>query len=299
MRRIARPLPAAAMLLAIVLTACARPGASNGPIDHPTGDALILRVAYSGGFVGPSFDYLNFPPFSLIGDGRVIVPGAQAAIFPGPALPSVNERRLTEAGIQAVLNEVLGTELFETSRRYSGAQACVMDASDTVFTLNARGREVTVNVYGLGTIDSTNGCPGFSSEERAVHRTLLHLTERLASLDQWLPASAWADAASHPYRPAALRLLVRNADADSSNGSGSDTPLVGWPEGSDPATFGQPGPVDGQRCDVVSGQRADDWYAVLAKATQATRFVKDGHRYQVTVRFMLPDEPRECPTLPT
>ena len=28
------------------------------------------------------------------------------------------------------------------------------------------------------------------------------------------------------------------------------------------------------------------------------RFVKDGHRYQVTVRLMLPDESRECPKLP-
>ena len=281
------------ILIAVALTACAGPGASTGPADHPTGNDLILRVAYSGGFAGPAFDYLNFPPFSLIGDGRVIVPGAQDAIFPSPALPAVNERRLTEAGIQAVLKEVANTDLFAGSASYGGAHACVMDASDTIFTLHGFGREVTVKVYGLGTIDSTSGCPGFGSAELAVHRTLLQLLQRLVTLEQWPPASSWADAASHPYRPAALRLLVRAADADSSN------PVVDWPDTSDPASIGQPGPAEGQRCDVVSGQRADHWYTTLAAATQATRFVQGGHRYQVSVRLMLPDEPPECPKLPT
>ena len=49
------------------------------------------------------------------------------------------------------------------------------------------------------------------------------------------------------------------------------------------------------RCVVVSGKDADDWYAALSSANGLTRFVKGDHRYQVTVRFQLPDEPLECP----
>lgn len=60
---------------------------------------------------------------------------------------------------------------------------------------------------------------------------------------------------------------------------------------------GSDGPIAHPRCGVVSGQEATDWYQALTGANQLTRFVKDDHRYQVMVRFMLPDEPLECPAL--
>lgn len=299
MRWIARTLLPAATALAMTLAACAGPGASVGPIDHPSGDNLVLRIEYRGGFVGPAFIFTSFPSFTLTGDGRVIVPGAQVAIFPGPALPATNVRRLTEAGIQAVLNEVARTALFGASVEFRGAQNCVMDASDTVFTLHAHGREVTVTVYGLGTLDPANACPGFSSAEAAAHRVLQHLGDRLTNLEAWLPAGAWAETMWRPYQPTALRLLVRNSDADPPDGIGIGYALLDWPDSADPAAFGDFSSFAGQRCGVVSGQRAQDWYAALSGANQLTRFVKDGHRYQVTVRLMLPDERLECPKLPT
>jgi len=226
------------------------------------------------------------------------VQGAQIEIFPLPALPAVNVRRLTEAGIQAVLNEVARAALFGTSIEYRSAQNCVMDAGDTVFTLHADGHDVTVTVFGLGTIDPSIGCPGVSSAEFAAHQALQQLSDRLLNLDAWLSAGAWAETSWRQYQPEALRLVVRNADADPPDGSGIPNALLDWPDSSDPATFGGPGPFEGQRCAVVSGQRAEDWYEALSGANQLTRFVKDDHRYEVTVRFMLPDEPLECPRLP-
>ena len=299
MRRIARPAQPAALALLVVLSACSGPGSSPGPIDHPTGDALVLRMSYSGGMAGPMLDFAGFPPFSLTGDGRVFMQGAVPAIFPGPALPAVNVRRLSEAGIQAVLQEVARTGLFGTSIAFRGAQNCVMDAGDTVFTLHAEERAVTVTVYGLGTLDASNPCQGVSSSELAAHQALRTLSDRLGSFEAWLPASAWVETTWQAYRPEALRLIVRNADADPPDGSGISNPLVDWPDSSDPATFGQPGPFESERCGVVSGERADAWYAAIAAANQLTRFTKDQHRYQVTVRFFLPDEPLECPKLPT
>ena len=299
MRRFARPLLPAAVVLSIALTACSGSGGSTGPIDHPTGNDLVLRIEYSGGFVGPAFFLTNFPSFTLTGDGRVIVPGAQIDIFPGPALPAVNVRRLSEAGMQSVLNEVARTGLFGTSIAFRGAQNCVADASDTLFTLHADGRDVQVAVYGLGTLGPGGGCQGVSSAEVAAHQTLQNLTDRLTNLDAWLPATAWAETTWHPYQPAALRLLVRNADADPPDGSGVGNGLVDWQDSSDPATFGDLSALTEQRCGVVSGQQALDWYAALAGANQLTRFVKDDHRYEVVVRLQLPDEPLECPKAAT
>jgi hypothetical protein len=298
MRRIGRVRLSAAAAISMLLAACTvAPGGSTGPIGHPGGDALILRVEVSGGFIAPAFRLTSFPSFTLEGDGRVIVPGAHDLVFPGPALPAANVRRLTEAGMQAVLNEVARTGLFGASIEYRGAQNCVADAGDTIFTLHAGGRDVTVLVYGLGTLDPGSQCPGISAAEKAAYRTLQNLGGRLGNLEAWLPATAWADPSWRPYRPTALRLLVRDAKADQPDPSGIASQLLDWPDQTDPASFGDPLALGDQRCGVVSGGPAQTWYAALSTANQLTRFVKDGHRYQVTVRFQLPDEPPTCPKL--
>lgn len=287
----------APLLLAstILLAACSGPG-TGGPIAHPSGDGLIFRISTQGGFVGPGVLFTSFPGFSLLGDGRVIVPGAQIEIYPGPALPAVNTRRVNEAGIQAILQEILKSGVFSTNAEYRGAQNVVADAPDTIFSLQAEGRQVTILVYGLGTLPEGNTQAGISAEELATHAALLHLSERLMNLDAWLPASGWADPDWTPFQPDALRLLVRNADADQPDGSGISNQLVPWPTAYDPATFGAPtGTVSEARCGVVTGPDAGTWYRALASANQLTRFTQAGHRYEVSVRFMLPDEAPTCP----
>jgi len=280
---------------AILLAACAGPGAS-GPIEHPADDSLVFRVSTQGGFIGPNVIFTSFPGFSLQGDGRVIEPGAQPAIYPGPALPAVNVRGLTELGIQLVLEEVLRSGVFASSAEYRGAQNVVMDAPDTVFTMHADGRQVTVLVYALGILEPGTAAGRVTAKELAVHAALVHLSGRLTSLDAWVPASAWSDPGWTAFRPAALRLLVRNADADPPDSSGIPSQLVAWPTSDDPATFGDPvSAIPGSRCGVVSGPDATAWYEALSRANQLTRFTHAGHRYDVTVRFLLPDEELTCP----
>jgi hypothetical protein len=302
MQPFVRPMLSATLAITLLAACSLRPGGSTGPtaqpsgIPHPSGDAVVLRIEFSGGFVPSSFLYTSFPPFTMTGDGRVIVPGAQIDIFPGPALPAANVRRLTEDGIQAVLKDVIGTGLFGKSVELLAAQNFVADVGDTIFTLHADGADVTIRVYGLGVFDSPGSYPGVSADELAANRTLSRLSQDLGNLDARLPATAWADASWQPYQPEALRLLVRNADADAPDESGIGMGLLDWPVDSDPSTFGGPTFEGEQRCGVVSGQEARDWYAALSSANQLTRFVKGDHRYQVTVRFQLPDEPPECPS---
>jgi hypothetical protein len=298
MRRIARPLAPAALILSIFLSACSQgSGGSGGPIAHPTGDDTILRVDFTGGMIRDFF-LTGFPPFTLTGDGRVIVPGAQIEIFPQPALPAVNVRKLTADGIQAVLNEVARTGLFGSSVEFRAAQNFVADGGDTVFTLHADGKDVAITVFALGGLDPAGNYPGISEAELAAHRTLSRLFDELQNLDAQLPATAWADESWKPYVPEALRLLVRNADADPPDESGIGNQLLDWPGDSDPTTFGDPASDGTIRCGVVSGQEAKDWYAALTGANQLARFVSGDHRYEVTVRFQLPDEPLECPAPP-
>ena len=79
------------------------------------------------------------------------------------------------------------------------------------------GARSAVRVYGLGTLEGHGLPPDVTDPEREAHRALGELEQRLIGLisaDDWLPAGAWLDDEWHAYQPAALRMLVRNADND-------------------------------------------------------------------------------------
>jgi hypothetical protein len=296
MRRVPRPTVPLTLGLVVLLASCAF-GASGSPppVQHPAGHQLVLRVAFQGGFVAPQVLLSRFPTFTLLGDGRVIVEGAQDMIYPGPALPAVLVRRLSEAGMQAVLADVLDSGAFGSSGEFRGARNVIMDAADTVFTLRAAGREVTVVVYALNEFDTSANTGGVSAHEVATYKALSHLNARLTTLDRWLPTSDWTDPSWKPFVPESLRLVVRNAIADPPDESGIANQVLPWPGSSNPASFGALTSIDGSRCGVVSGQEAMAWYAALTTANTLTRFVQGGDRYQVIARQLLPDEPLGCP----
>ncbi|MCA1571820.1 MAG: hypothetical protein LC798_16205, partial [Chloroflexi bacterium] len=266
----------------VVLAACAAPGGSpggpssespdqssspapdtgggeTGAIDHPTGDEAILVVDYTGGMVPVQFMVASLPTFVLLGDGRVIMQGPQTLEFPGPAYPALIERTLTEDGIQSVLRGVEDTNLFTADLELRGAQAMVADASDTRFALNAGGQDVTVSIYGLGTLlPDMEMPPGISSAEVEAHRVLGGLNDGLMTLESWLPADAWQAEGWQPYQPEAFRLYVRDATGEPVEGGDLPEQVREWPTDDDPAAFGaeETSFGDSTRCGVVDGELA-------------------------------------------
>jgi hypothetical protein len=291
-----RSVPIAIAVVTLLVSGCSSVGGSpsNDPISHPSGDGLVLRVETKGGLIPLQNVFTNVPSFTLLGDGRVFAPGAVDMIYPGPALLPLLERRLAETGIQAVLHAVASIGLFTASRDFNGAQNVVMDAPTTIFSLRADGREVRISVYGLGNIDMAHPPAGIGAAEVAAHRSLSSLAGKLTNLDPWIPAATWTDPGWTPFQPEALRLMVRNADADPPDQSGIANGLVAWPIATPASTFGQPSPQAASRCGVVTGSDAAAWLAALTRANQLTRFVSEGHRFQVVPRPLLPDEPHAC-----
>lgn len=298
------------VLASLVLAACGgaagSPDGSGSPngegdaIDHPAGDALVFSIENAGGFVLPEFLATQVPSVAILGDGRVITMGAQTLIFPGPALPPLQVRRLTEDGLQVVLAEIIATNLFANDVELRGAQGFVADAPDTVFTLHAGDREVTVVVYALGFLDPNAQAPGMTQAEIAAHQVLQRMNDRLTQLDAWLPASAWADAAWQPYEPEAFRLYVRDATADPPEAGGIPQETRAWPLPGDPAAFGEPQPFfgNGTRCGVVTDTEAATWLTELPAANQLSRWSADGNLlYAVAPRPLLPYEEPSCPEL--
>jgi hypothetical protein len=275
--------------------------AGQGAIEHPTGAEAILVVDSSGGFVPVQFMATRLPTFVLLGDGRVIMQGPQTLEFPGPAYPALIERTLTEEGIQAVLQGIEDTNLFTADLELNGAQAVVADAPNTLFILNAGGQEVTVSIYGLGTLPPEMEAPqGISSSEVQAHRILGQLNDGLMTLDTWLPAAAWEAEGWQPYQPAAFRLYVRDVTGQPVDGGDLPEQVREWPTDDDPAAFGAEDTFfgDGTHCGVVDGELGAIWLEELAAANQMTLWTDDGdRRFSVMARPVLPFEDPACPEL--
>ena len=282
------------------------PGASDGGgethgIEHPTGaDEPVLIVEEVGGFAMPQMIATRVPTFALYGDGRVIMQGAQTLEFPGPALPPLVERTMTEEGIQAVLEAVEQTNLFTGDLELRGAMNVIADATDTVFRLNANGDEVTVLVYGLGLLDPSFGgnFEGIDQSEIDAHATLSQLRDGLLTIETSVPGDAWESEGWQPFTPEAFRLYVRDVTGEPIEGADLPGVVRDWPTDDDPSTFGQELPVfgDGTRCGVVTGEAAAAWFTELSASTQQTIWTSDGeNRFTVLPRPLLPGEETTCP----
>jgi hypothetical protein len=293
--------------LALLLAACSTTGgtpsdsppASSGPsIDHPTGDEAILVVSGQGGFIPIEWTARAVPAFVLLGDGRVIVGGAVPAIFPGPAVAPLNERTLTEEGIQTILRAVEDTGLFTSDLELRGAQGMVADAADTVFELNAAGHDVTVTVYALGLVTpDMEPPPGMTSAEIEAHRLLSGLNDALMTIESSAPAEQWEAEGWQPYEPEAFRLYIRDVSGEPVDGE-VPPDVRAWPGTIDPATFGEDVAHfgNGTRCGTVDGDEAAAWLADFATASEISQWTTDGEdRYTIIARPLLPHEEVACP----
>jgi hypothetical protein len=299
--------------LALLLAACSTTGgtpsgsppASAGPstaptdgIDHPTGNEAILVVSGQGGLIPIEWTARAVPAFVLLGDGRVIVGGAVPAIFPGPAVSPLNERTLTEEGIQTILEAVEDTGLFTTDLELRGAQGMVADAADTVFELNAAGHDVTVTVYALGLVGQDMELPpGMTSAELEAHRLLTALNDALMTIDTSVPAEQWEAEGWQPYQPQAFRLYVRDVSGEPVD---AEVPpdVRDWPGTIDPASFGDEVAHfgNGTRCGTVEGDEAAAWLADFATASEISQWTTDGEdRYTIIARPLLPHGEVACP----
>ena len=275
----------------------------GGAIDHPTGSEAVLVVSSAGGMLPVQMQVTNVPMLVITGDGRVVMQGMQTLEFPGPALPALIERRLTEDGVQQVLASLEQTDLFAGDLELRGMMGMVADATDTIFTVQAGGVESVVTVYAIGMLmDGMEPPPGMGDDELEAYRILSTLNDRLMTLDTWLPADAWATDTWVPYAPEAFRLYVRDVTGQPIEGGELPGQIRDWPTDDDPAAFGEEIAAfgDGTRCTVVADAAGETWLTELSNANQNTLWTDDGERrFSIAARPLLPHEDRVCPELET
>ena len=251
-----------------------------------------------GGFVAVDFALTQLPSLVILGDGRVIQQGAMTLEFPGPALPPLMVRTLSEEGLQTVLEAFEESDLFVSDLELRGLQAMVADAPDTRFQLNAAGNQVTVQVYALDMLAPDQAPPpGVSAAELQAHEILSALNQRLIGIGDWVPADEWATDEWVPFEPQAFRLYVRDVTDQPADGVEPQPEVREWPTDDDPATVGEEQPImgEGARCFVAEGEDAATWFAELTEARQNALWSHGDRRYSVTARPILPNEEPACP----
>lgn len=302
---------AGAALLVPVLAACGQPEGRGGPgsqpaftatpsageasptagpstIPHPTGpDELVLRIDRTGGLLPPFHTVTELPLFVLYGDGRVITQGPQIMIYPPPALPNLLVTRLTEEGVQAILQEAQVAGLLEGDRRYE--LTTIADAPTTIFTVNAGGRTSVVSVYALSEAEVDD--PNVSPAEREARRRLREFLDKALSFSSWLPTTAIATPET-PYAIDRLQLVVVPADQATDEPADVQPGELDWPLASPLVEFGQPFEFAGTsaRCGVVERAELAAVLDAMSQANTLTRWRSDDALYAVFPRPLLPGE---------
>jgi len=204
---------------------------------------------------------------TVLEDGRIISTSHQ-----GSSHPTV-ERRLTAAGVQLLLDELDATGLtFLTSTDYSPVSKPGVEHPG----YGGGGPGLVVGLSGGGTASiSWYFFPddGLYFEPQPEAEALTTMYARLSTLDEWLPASAWADAIARPYAPAHYRVHVIGNPWGGSLDDLVEMSEVSWPVSASVtdlldqivATSGE-SDFTSQECSVLSAADAQNVQAALVEA---------------------------------
>jgi hypothetical protein len=271
-----RRLAAVAVVTATVaLAACGdSTSGESGPPRAPTGpDEVVVRVVTEGGFTAETRRPAHLPQLSVFGDGRVVVIGPTALQYPGPALPNLQEFRVTRAGLARILETARAAGLLDDAVPDYGDPG-VTDQATTTVTVRADGITRRVDVYALGFRGRVSGVTPEQSEQRDRLQQFIELAGDAGALGDDVVAGS-----ERRYEPTALAVRVEPADA-------SDGETHGWPLGD----------LAGAECAVHRGADVARALDVARTAHEGDAWESAGATYTVTFRPLLPDE-RTCADL--
>jgi hypothetical protein len=264
-----------AVAVAVALAGCAAkptPGPAVTRAFAPSD--VVLRVEVVPAMVASTLRFAKLPTVSVYGDGRVITPAAQAAVYPGPALPALQVQRISTSDVRRLVDLAIAAGV--GSGQDLGSPI-VADAPSTRFSLLADSGVVRTTVFALGMTPDDK----LTAAQRAGRTALRDLTTTLSNLGSALGSVPQPVA----FVPSAV-IAVAQDWTDPHDPSAPTPPEAAWPGPALPGTYvGM-----GLTCVTASGTVGA---AVMSAATHAnalTPWTFGGARWTLTLRPLLPDE---------
>ena len=266
------------------------PAPTTAPSPSASAARLILRVTGEGGFIGPAANLNAVPSVSVYADGRILTPGGQAAMYPGPLVPSVSVRDLGPAGAAAIVQAIRAAGLDRDATGSGGGIAG--DTGTNVFSVTLDGATV-VTRYALGGGAPGPGGPGVpggpGGSDDPARAAALDLLARLTD-----PAETWGQPAAPETADVPLGYRVFVAPGAPAVDPAVTQASVAWPLTPGLDEYGTPAVPDrgipGLRLAAILGADAAAMKPVFDVATSVTPFTSGGQPYTLYVRPLLPDE---------
>lgn len=264
---------------------------------------LVLRLEH---FTETGRDWV----ISVYDDGRILTPGLAPYELSDEAWMIV--RRLTADGVEALVNEVVATGLFEESASYNpvplpGVEPPGRGGAGFSVTLAEGAGAIEVRWTSMFPDDATYYEP--SPEREQLDAMAAHLV----TFDEWLTEADWVSDEPCPYLPQASEVIVQSPQpwGGSLDQLPADVADVEWPLGGDILGWGEPFSVQGSnpdidgRCGGVSRDEAQMLVTDLQSAGAETMggeldldpyvWMRLGYRAEaqfidVWVEALLPDE---------
>jgi hypothetical protein len=258
------------------------PGSSATSGPDPDTATYWLR-AMTTQALPPINRFPSQPAVVITGDGQWITQGPVMEIYPGPLLPNLRSRQVSEAGRAAILVAAKDLGLLDGRTDFSAGPVLAGGVSGRIeLTVGGRRIEITGNPASLMECVTAPCEPPAGSAA-----AFAEFWRRLGDLPSWIPGELGPDV---EYVSPAYAILVGHAPLP--DASLPQPPMV-WPLAQPLALFG--GPVAGgtARCGTASGDDATTLRAAFAKANVLTQWAQDpstSATLGVTVRPMVPGE---------
>lgn len=248
-------------------------------ISHPEGDEVVVQVRQVGGLRPAEELFADVPVATLVGDGTLVFEGAQIAVFPPPALPSLWRVDVGEAGVAEVLDAADEAGLLAPPPDYG--RPPLADATTTVVETHARGGEHVHEVYALS--HERADVPGVSPEQRERRDAVARFVSLLTAPEIELTEGVGAP---EPYEAQAVAVRASpvppGEEAQPPTGAAT-AEVLDWP-------LPRVDLADAGECLVIDGTDAQELLEVLDRATTMTRFRQHDGVFSLRARPLLPDE---------
>lgn len=254
------------------------PGTDDDP-DPDGPDDVVLEYDVSGGFTTAQTAFRQPPRLVVSSDGRAFTVGPVAAVFPGPLLPNVQVRTISEEGIEQLLAAAEEAGLLADVDYEEPTN--IADAPTTTLTIDADGETWVHSAYALAVDGGLEPGAGESSPEREQLADFLATVTDLTTVVD--PAELGEE---EPFVPDEYLVMAEPVeDVEAFAVEGIEPRVVDWPaRATSLAEIGSCAAIDA----------GDDVTAVFVDADELTFFAEGDVVHQVTPKPVYPGI--SCPT---